>query len=76
MKLSSLIAQATARLADLRAKHGPEADAECWISVKDPKYKNSENGYIERDAKGVNLAYLNHLRGWYFEIQTEPEDEE
>lgn len=63
MKLSQLIAEATARLADLRARHGADADAEVFVSLKG-------------DEKDVHDMELFHgTRYWYFEIKTEPESE-
>lgn len=66
MKLSKLLAEATARLADLRAKHGPDADADCFVSVPAD----------ELNVEGTELFLgANKPRKWYFEIKTEPESE-
>lgn len=66
MKLSQLVAEATARLADLRARHGADADAEVFVSLKKD----------EKDVHATEL-FLGKIvpRQWYFEIKTEPESE-
>lgn len=65
MKLSQLVAEATARLADLRAKHGPDADAELFVSLKGD----------EKDVHGTEIFLgVREPRGWYFEIKTEKEE--
>ncbi len=66
MKLSQLAAESAARLADLRAKHGPEADAEAFVSLKRD----------ERDVHGVELFLgVVEPRKWYFEIKTQPDND-
>lgn len=70
MKLSQLVAEATARLADLRAKHGPAADAEVFISAR--------WGFSldELDVQDTELFLgVNEPRKWFFEIKTEKEEE-
>lgn len=64
MKLSQLVAEATARLTDLRARHGADADAEVFVSLKGD----------EKDVLGTEL-FLGRMLKWYFEIKTEPESE-
>lgn len=65
MKLSQLVAEATARLSDLRARHGADADAEVFVSLKGD----------EKDVHGTEL-FLGKIvpRKWYFEIKTEKEE--
>lgn len=65
MKLSQLIAEATARLADLRARHGADADAEVFVSLKGD----------QEDVQDTEL-----YRGiidptqWFFELKTQKDD--
>lgn len=67
MKLSQLVAEATARLADLRYRHGADADAECtvsWTSRGLQDFKDVQSVEVFRDTgNGTH----------YFEIKTEPE---
>lgn len=70
MKLSQLIAEATARLADIRAKHGQEADAKCTVSWK---HRGLEDF---KDLQAVE-AFKDAGNGkHYFELKTEKEREE
>lgn len=69
MKLSQLVAEATARLSDLRARHGAEADAECFVSF------NAEyDGAGEADVQRVKLLTWDPTKP-YFQIFTEKEAE-
>lgn len=76
MKLSQLVAEATARLTDLRARHGADADAEVFVSLKCPSLSSCSTP-DERDVFGVELWHQDRGSGVkrYFEIKTEPESE-
>lgn len=66
MKLSQLVAEATARLADLRARHGADAGAECFVSIPAD----------ELNVEGTELFLgTNKPRYWYFELKTEKDSE-
>ena len=65
MKLSQLVAQATARLHDLQDK-GID-DAECFVSLKGD----------ERDVHDTKLFLgVREPRKWFFEIKTEKDEPE
>lgn len=72
MKLSRLAAESAAILARLR-KDNPNADAECFVSLKYGGLKGAD----ERDVHGVELFLgVTEPRKWYFEIKTEKEESE
>jgi len=75
MTLSQLVAESTARLVDLRHRHGPGVDAECFVSL--PKKLASGAG-DERDVVAVELfqSVIGGPNKWFFEIQTEKEPKE
>ena len=67
MKLSQLAAECTARLADLRARQGETADAECFVSFK------TKHSHDQLDVEGVELWGSSAP---YLEIKTEKEQPE